>query len=576
MEIYKSLDNAALKEFENLLNNHHKSSGTLKEGKILKGKVTKINSKHLFLHLENSKSEPILEINELKQLGLEDKIKIGEEIECYVENVEDKEGNIQVSASRALKLKGWEMICEKYEKKEPILGKIQNKVKGGVVIEEVESKSLLFCPGSQLDLMPLKDISHLQKEPQKFLVIKIDKIRGNALCSRKEVLNSKKKESKEKILKKYNVGDKVIGRVKSWSSFGIFFEVNGEIDTLCHLAECSWARLNSADELFNVGDEQELIIIGKDETKQQLSTSIKRLTPDPFDQISNYQLNKPYKVKIMKIMDWGIFCELQPGLSCLLHASELSHVKRNPNPKKTYSVGEEILCCITSIDKEQKRISLSHKSTLKNPFEELENKIGTKFDGTITNKNDFSLLIKLSKDIEPEAFVHCNDLSYSSDSEEELKKYKIGDKITVQLVEVDKLKGKIRASKKVLEKDPFDFFKDKNLKTNDILTVQIISTDQKSLLVKPEGSDLKISIKKSNIAINVADQRTSRWNVGDRTDCAISELSFEKRKCSLSIKLMEEINNKMVMDKYGSEASGKNLPFTNLSDKLEKKSKKKE
>ena len=253
MEIYKNLDTAASKEFEKLLNQQLSSSKNLSEGKMVSGKVTKVTSKYLFLFIPGLKSEPVLDINELKQLGLEKKIKIDEEIEVYVENIEDKNGEVKVSASKALKIKGWEQLVKAYDNNEAVTGKIVSKVKGGVIVEHVDTGSLMFCPGSQISDKPLKDISHLMREPQKFALIKLDKIRGNACVSRKQIINSSKKEDKEKIVSKYKVGDKIKNAtVKSYSSFGVFFDVNSELDVLVHLQEISYSRVNHPDEIFNI------------------------------------------------------------------------------------------------------------------------------------------------------------------------------------------------------------------------------------------------------------------------------------------------------------------------------------
>ena len=571
MEIYKTLDSDASKEFQKLLNQQLSSSKNLSEGKIVVGKVTKITSKYLFLFIPGLKSEPVLDVNELKQIGLENKIKVDEEIEVFVENIEDKNGEVQVSANKALKIKGWEKIVKAYDNNEPIMGKIVSKVKGGVIVEHTDTGSLMFCPGSQISDKPLKDISHLMREPQKFALIKLDKIRGNACVSRKQIINSHKKEDKEKIIAKYKVGDKIKNAiVKSYSSFGVFFDVNSELDVLVHLQEISYSRVNHPDEIFNIGDKHELLVISVDNEKLQVGCSIKQLSPDPFEHISNYDLNKTYDVKVVKIMDFGAFCELEPGLSSLLHSSELSWTKKNPSAKKMFKIGDVIKCVITDIDKEKRRISLSHKLTLPNPYDELEKKypVGSKVSVTISSKNEYAIYVKMNE-LDIDAFLHCNDLSYTENGESELSKYKKGDKLDVQVVEIEKSKQKIRVSKKLLDNDPFEFFKDK--KVNDTLTVQVISSDPKGLLVKPEGSELKITIKKSQIAINSADARPSRFVGGERIDAAISEINTEKRKVALSIRLLEELKNKEALDKYSDPLSGKNLPFSSLSDKIEKK-----
>ena len=571
MEIYKNLDTEASKEFQKLLNQQLSTSKDLTEGKIVSGKVTKITSKYLFLFIPGLKSEPVIDINELKQLGLENKIKVDEEIEVFVENIEDKNGEVQVSANKALKIKGWEKIVKAYDNNEPVMGKIVSKVKGGVIVEHTDTGSLMFCPGSQISDKPLKDISHLMREPQKFALIKLDRVRGNACVSRKQIITSNKKEDKEKIVAKYKVGDKIKDAVvKSYSSFGVFFDANSELDVLVHLQEISYSRVNHPDEIFNIGDKHDLLVISVDKEKLQVGCSVKQLSPDPFEHIANYDLNKPYDVKVVKIMDFGAFCELEPGLSSLLHSSELSWTKKNPSAKKMFKVGDTIKCVITDIDKDKRRISLSHKLTLSNPYEELENKypVGSKVTTIVSSKNEYAIYVKMNE-LDIDAFLHCNDLSYTENGEEELKKYKKGDKLNVQVVEIDKVKQKIRVSKKLLDKDPFEFFKDK--KVNDTVTVQVISSDPKGLIVKPEGSDFKINIKKSQIAINAADARPSRFVGGERIDAAISELNTEKRKVMLSIKLLEELKNKEALEKYSDPLSGKNLPFSSLSDKIDKK-----
>ena len=196
-----------------------------------------------------------------------------------------------------------------YEKNEPIIGKITSKCKGGVIVEHIDTGSLMFCPGSQISDKPLKDISHLMHEPQKFALIKLDKIRGNACVSRRQIISSYKKEDKAKIIEKYKVGEVIKNAaVKGYSSFGCFFDVNGEIDVLVHLQEISYSRVNHPDEIFNIGDKHDLLIISIDKEKLQIGCSIKQLSPDPFEHISNYKINKKYKVKVVKIMDFGAFC----------------------------------------------------------------------------------------------------------------------------------------------------------------------------------------------------------------------------------------------------------------------------
>ena len=574
MEIYKDLSNPNSKEFEQLLNNQL-SKIKLTEGTIVEGKINKITDKFVFLFIEGLKSEPVLDINEIKSLGQESNMKVGGKISVLIEKIEDKNGEIIVSANKAQKIKGWDKLVEAYEKKEPIMGKIVSKCKGGCIVEHIETKSLMFLPGSQISDKPLKDISHLMNEPQKFALIKLDKVRGNACVSRREIISSFKKEDKAKIIEKYKVGDIIKNaEVKGYSSFGCFFNVNGELDVLVHLQEISYSRVNHPDEVFNIGEKHDLKVISVDKDKLQVGCSVKQLSPDPFEHIENYELNKVYKAKVVKIMDFGAFCELEPGLTTLLHSSELSWTKKNVSAKKMFKIGDEIDCVITEIDKEKRRVAISHKLTKENPFETFEKKypVNTLVEGEVVNKNEYSLFVKI-KELDIDAFLHCNDLTYLNNGEEELQKYKIGDKIKVKVLEIKASENKVRVGLRQTQPDPFDWFKDKSI--NQTITVKIISTDNKGLVVRPEGCEMDFVIKKSQIAINAADARPSRFTGGERIDCAISEIDMNKRKVSLSIKLLEEIAKKEALDKYGSEGSGKNLPFSSLSEDLKKKEDKK-
>ena len=572
MEIYKDLSSSASQEFEKLLNTQL-SKNKIEEGKIVEGKINKITEKFVFLFIDGLKSEPVLDINELKSLGLADKIKIDETIPVLLEKLEDKNGEVIVSASKARKIKGWDILVKAYENNEPIMGKITSKCKGGCIVEHIDTGSLMFLPGSQISDKPLKDISHLMNEPQKFALIKLDKTRGNACVSRREIISSFKKEDKAKIIEKFNVGDIIKGaEVKGYSSFGCFFNVNNEIDVLVHLQEISYSRINHPDEIFNIGEKHDLKVISIDKEKLHIGCSVKQLLPDPFENIENYKIGSQYKVKVVKLMDFGAFCELQPGLTTLLHTSELSWTKKNVSAKKMFKIGDEINCVITEIDLEKRRIAISHRLTTDNPYEQFEKNhpVGSEVEGTVSSKNEYSIFVKI-KDLDIDAFLHCNDLTYLNNGEEELAKYKKEDPIKVKVLEIKPAEQKIRVGLKQTQADPFDWFNDK--KENDIITVKIISTDNKGLTVRPDGCEMDFIIKKSQIAINAADARTSRFTGGEKVDVAIQELDMKKRKATLSMRLLEEIERKEALDKYGSEGSGKNLPFSSLSEDLKKKEK---
>ena len=574
MEIYNPLETPASKEFEKLLNSKL-SKSKIEEGKIIEGKINKITEKYVFLFCEGLKSEPVLDINELKTMGLSEKIKLGETIPVLLEKIEDKNGEVLVSASKARKITGWEKLIESYEKNEPIMGKIISKCKGGAIVEHIDTGSLMFLPGSQISDKPLKDISHLLNEPQKFALIKVDKIRGNACVSRREIISNVKKEDRAKIIAKYPVGTIIEkAEVKALSSFGAFFNINGEIDCLCHLQEISFSRINHPDEILSVGQTHRLKVISVDNQKLQLGVSIKQLMDDPFNNIDKYEIDKDYDIKIVKLMDFGAFGELEKGLICLLHNSELGY-KKSLSAKKMFKIGDVVKCRLVEKDKDKRRVSVSHKLTLENPYQAFADKypVGSNCDGEVVNKNEYALFIRI-KDTDVETFCHCNDLTFADNAEEELSKYRKGDHIKVRVMETNISDQKIRVSHKATLPDPFDYFKDK--KQNQIITCKLVRTDGKGLVVRPEGSEIDIHIKKSNIALNVADQRQSRFTGGERLDVGIQELKLADRKVTLSIKLVEEMAKKEALEKYSSVDSGKQLPFRSLKEELLKQSKKKD
>ena len=572
MEVYKDISNSQNQEFKKLLIDNF-SKTKIEEGKLLTGTITKITEKHVYLLIDGMKSEALIDIAEVKLIYVNKEIKENEKLEVYLEKIEDKNGEVIVSASRAQKIRGWYTLEKAYEKNENVKGKIISKCKGGVIVEHLLTKSLMFCPGSQIDSKPLKSFDHLFGVEQDFKIIKLDKFRGNACVSRREVISSSKKEDKAKILQKYKVGDIIKDAVvKGYSSFGCFFEVNNEIDVLVHLQEISYSRINHPDEVFTISEKHDLKIISIDHDKLQISCSIKALTPDPFENITNYEVGKTYKAKVIKVVDYGAFCELQPGLTCLLHSSEISWSKKNVSTNKYLKINDEIDCVITDIDKEKKRIAISHRLAKENPYELFEKKypVNSVAKGKISNIKDYSIYLNF-EEFDIDGFLHANDLSYSSKADDEIKKYKKGDEIEVKILEIKPKDQKIKLSVKQLKEDPFNLFKDKN--QNDVITVKVKSTSSKGIVVSPEGNDLEILIKKNQIAINTEDARTNRFIPGDRIDAAIAELNFDKRKISLSIKLLEEIQNKEAVSKFSSPLSGKNLPFSSLSEKLDNKKK---
>ena len=581
MEIYNNKSDAVSQEFIKLLNTSF-SKTNIEEGKIIEGKISKITDKYIYLEVPNMKSEPILDRSEIKSLGLEDKCQVGAKLKVLIERLEDKAGNVVVSATKAHKIEGWQKLIEHYEKEELITGRITARCKGGAIVEHIDTGSLMFLPGSQISDKPLKDtdFTKLMNEPQKFKLIKLDRQRGNACVSRREVISSSNKDSKAKLISKYNVGDIIKdAECKSITSFGAFLTVDGSLDILCHIHEASYSRISHPEEIFEVGKKYDVAVISKDEIKQQLGVSRKKIFPDPFDDIDNYAVNTKHEVTIDKITDFGAFCSLKPGLSTLLHNSQISWTKKNASVKKMFKVGMKIPCIITDINKDDRRIAISYRLTQPNEYEVFTKKypVGTIAEATVVSKNEYALFVKFEdKEVENvQIFLHMNNITYDNNVDEEFAKYTKGSKITVKVLEIIPNENKVRAGARECGPDPFvEYFKDKAV--SQTITVKVKSSDAKGLLVVPEGTNLEFPIKKSNIAISSQDARSSRFVNGDRIDCAIAELSLPPagRKVTLSMKLLEEIQKKEVLEKYGAEGSGKNLPFSSLAEDLKKKDKK--
>ena len=572
MEIFKDLNSNANKEFANLLNNQSKNK--IEEGKIYEAIVTKISPKYCWVYLDQLKSEPAIDINEIKEINLFDKIKEGSKIKIVVENLESKSGEIIVSASKAKKIEGYETLLNKYENNEIIRIKIKSKIKGGFICEEIDTKHLLFMPASQLSNRPVKDNQNLINSEMEVKIIQADRKRANLCCSRRELISENKKGDKLKIFEKYNTGDKVEDAViKSITDWGLFFEINGEIDALCHSSCCSYQRVENLNDIFEVGQKIPVEVISKDEKKLQIGVSIKALLKNPFDNINNYKINEIYDVTVKKILAYGIFVELEDSLIALCHQSEISHTEKNPYPKNFFKLGQKIKVKILSIDKDAQRVSVSYRQTQENPYEKILKTHGkdSVIEGIVSDKNENGLLIKLA-DTNIEGYLHQNQLSWSGNFKEQLDKIKKGEKLKLKIVDISVENRKILLSKKALEKDPMEFWSNK--KIDDIVTTKVVYVDKKGLTVKPEGSEMEIFIKKNSIAVQSEDARPERFTTSDRVDAAITEINIEKRKISLSLKRVEEINNEIAIKNYSDLSSGKSLPFANLSEKLDKKDKK--
>jgi len=560
------------KEFEKLLS-QDLDNRKFTEGEITSAIISEVGKKYIFVDL-GLKSEGAIPIEEFKLSKELDQIKVGSKIDVLLERIEDKSGEVVVSREKARKAFAWKKMEKAFESKEEVKGMIISRCKGGFIVD-VES-CLCFLPGSQVDLKPLKNFDHLMKVPQKFECVKLDKKRGNIVLSRRAIIERMRDSDRSKIISTLNENDIVTGTVKNLTEWGAFIDLNG-VDALLHITDISWGRISKPAELLSIGQTIKAKIIKIEEGSNKISLGVKQLTEDPYlKAINNYEVGKSYPATVTKVQDYGCFAKLENGLEGLIHQSELSWTKKSIHPGKILSSSQQIQVQILEKNVEKRRLSLSYKNTLDNPWDKFikENKEGSVSEGTIKNITDYALFVTI-KETEIDGMIHYKDLSWS-EKETELEKYKKNQKIKFKIVEINQAKEKIRLGIRQLDKDPFEFFMNKNV--SDIITLIVESSSSNGIYVYAANKDFTILIKKNQLAKEAENQRSARFAKGDKVDAMITEIDKEKRKVSVSIKALEEKQSKEAVKKYGSTSSGGVLSdifdFSSLKNKKKPKTKK--
>ena len=567
-EILKQDKSRSHKEFEKLLS-EDLNNRKLKEGEIITGVVSSIGEKHIFIDI-SAKSEGVIPIEEFKLTKEIDKIEVGSKIEVLLEKIENFAGDVVISREKARRAKTWGKLEKAFENKEEVKGIIISRCKGGFVVD-VDS-CLCFLPGSQVDLKPLKNFDHLMRVPLTFECVKLDKKRGNIVLSRRSILERIRDKDKDKIISKIKEGSIVQGTVKNLTEWGVFVDLNG-VDALLHITDISWSRINKPSELLSIGQSVKVKVTKIESKTKKISVSVKHLTEDPYSKIINkYEIGHTYEAVITKVQDYGCFAKLEEGLEGLIHQSELSWTKKNVHPGKVLSTSQKIKVILLEKDIEKRRLSLSYKKTLINPWKKFaqDHKVGDEFKGVIKNITDYALFVSIMN-TELDGMIHYKDLSWS-EKNSELEKYKKNQQIKFKILEINQENEKIRLGIKQLSNDPFKFFMNKNL--SDIVTVVVNHSSQNGIHVQVGRGNLSILIKKNQLAKEIENQRPSRFVKGDKLDAIITELDKEKRIVSLSIKALEEKQAKEAVKKYGSKDSGGVLGEI-LGPLLKKKSKSK-
>ncbi len=562
-------NNSLHKEFQNLLDQDFKDR-KLKENEIIKATVSEITKNFIVVDCK-AKMEGMIPIEEFKNDDEISKLKVGSQIDVFLERIESFKGEIIISRDKARKIKAWKKLEKVFETQEEMTGYITGKVKGGF-ITTVEGLPC-FMPSSQIDVRPLKRIDHLLNTPVKVIATRIDKNRGNVCVSRRAVLEKSKNAEITEALKNIQEGDIVEDAiVKATTDWGIFLDIKG-IDALLHVSDLSHGRVKKPADLVTIGQKLKVKITKIDKETNRVSASVKALTEDPYEKIDKkYKIGEIYSGTVTKIMDYGCFVKIEDGVEGLIHNSELDWTNRNIKPNKVLSVSQNIKFKIVNIDKETKRISLSYKSILENPWDKIKDQIGkeTKIKiNNITDKGIFGELIESKLT----GMLHYKEISYQENIED-LKKFKKNDVISVKIIEVKD--DKIRFSKRALEKDPLDWFKDNRKKVGDVITTRIHEVLKTGVKVAiDQDKKLIVTIRRADLAKDTADARPEVFSKDNALDAKITDLDLKNRKVKLSVKAAQIDEEKTLIAKFGEGATKSGATLKGIFEKaIGKKSKK--
>ena len=562
--------NPAHKEFQSLLEQDFKDR-KLKENQIIKATVSEITKNFIVVDCK-AKMEGMIPVEEFKNDNEFEKLKVGSKIDVYLERIESFKGEIVISRDKARKMKAWKKMENVFETQEEMTGYITGKVKGGFVAT-VEGLPC-FMPSSQIDVRPLKKIDHLMNTPIKVIATRIDKNRGNVCVSRRAVLEKSKSAEITEALKNIKEGDIVDDAVvKATTDWGIFLEING-IDALLHVSDLSHGRVKKPSDLVTIGQKLKVKITKIDKKTNRVSASVKALTEDPFENIEKkFKVGEFYEGTVTKMMDYGCFVKIEDGVEGLIHNSELDWTNRNIKPSKILSVSQKIKFKIVNIDKETKRISLSYKATLENPWDKIKDQVGKEAKIRVNNVTDKAIFGELLES-KLSGMLHYKEISYQENIDD-LKKYKKNDVVNVKILEIKD--DKIRFSKRALEKDPLDWFKDNKKKVGDIITTRIHEVLKTGVKVAIDREKkLIVTIRKADLAKDSADARPEVFSKDNALDAKITELDLSNRRIKLSVKAAQIDEEKSLIEKFGEGATKSGATLKGIFEKaIGKKDKKK-
>ena len=524
------------------------------ERTVVKGTVIAIENDTALIDV-GLKSEGRVSLKEFAPPGQPADISVGDQVEVFVERFEDSNGEAVLSREKARREEAWEILEKAFENTERVTGSIFGRVKGGFTVDL--SGAVAFLPGSQVDIRPVRDVSPLMGTPQPFMILKMDRGRGNIVVSRRAVLEETRAAERTELVANLQEGQVLQGVVKNITDYGAFVDLGG-VDGLLHVTDISWRRINHPSETLQVGQTVQVQVIRFNPETQRISLGMKQLEADPWDAVeAKYPVGSKFTGRVTNITDYGAFVELEAGIEGLVHVSEMSWTKKNVHPGKIVSTSQEVEVVVLDVDPNKRRISLGLKQTMENPWDQFAEqfKVGNEVEGEIRNITEFGLFVGLPGDID--GMVHLSDISWDQSGEEALQGYTKGDTVKVKVLDVDVEKERISLGIKQLTEDPFASAAGA-VKKGAIVTATISEVNDGGIEVTTSGG-LTTFIRRSDLSRDRSEQRPDRFAVGEKVDAKVINFDASSRRISLSIKAKEIDEEKQAMKQYGSSDSGASL-----------------
>ncbi|MGB3177266.1 MAG: 30S ribosomal protein S1 [Albidovulum sp.] len=543
---------ATMEEFEALLKESFEID-TPEEGTVVKGKVIAIEAGQAIIDV-GYKMEGRIDLKEFANPGENPEIAVGDVVEVYLDRVENVRGEAVISREKARREEAWDRLEKAYEKEERVDGAIFGRVKGGFTVDL--GGAVAFLPGSQVDVRPVRDAGPLMGLKQPFIVLKMDRRRGNIVVSRRAILEESRAEQRAEVIGNLTEGQEVDGVVKNITEYGAFVDLGG-VDGLLHVTDMAWRRVNHPNEILNIGETVKVQVIKINKETHRISLGMKQLLSDPWDAVEEkFPLESVHKGRVTNITDYGAFVELEAGVEGLVHVSEMSWTKKNVHPGKIVSTSQEVDVMVLEIDTSKRRVSLGLKQTMRNPWEVFAetHPVGTQIEGEVKNITEFGLFVGLDNDID--GMVHLSDLSWDQRGEDAIQNFRKGDMVNAAVTEVDVEKERISLSVKALGEDSFSDAVD-GVKRGSVITTTITAIEEGGIEVEYNG--MKSFIRRSDLARDRADQRPERFQVGDHVDARVTNVDSKTRRLGLSIKAREIAEEKEAVEQYGSSDSGASL-----------------